>query len=113
MALLPAVWTLQPSDSDAADVAPADPGLVERASRGDEEAFRALFDLHAPAVHRFLAELLGSVVQADEGTQETFVRAYDRLAGLRAMERVRPWLLGIARNVSLELRRSMRRLALA
>lgn len=72
---------------------------IARAQRGDGAAFRVLFDLHAPAVHRFLRDLLGDAAAADESTQETFVRAYQRLRRLAAEERFRPWVLGIARNV--------------
>src|SRR5262245_19684559 len=64
---------------------------------------------HSGAVHRFLKDLLRDGTLADEGVQETFVRAHERLGTLENRERVLGWLLGIARNVSLELRRARRR----
>jgi RNA polymerase sigma-70 factor (ECF subfamily) len=91
---------------------PDDPAWVARAVAGDPAAFRALFEHHAPAVRRFLRDLGRDPAWADEATQETFVRAHGRLASLRDGERVRPWLLGIARRVFLEeLRRRRSRVA--
>jgi RNA polymerase sigma-70 factor (ECF subfamily) len=83
-------------------------GLVVRAGAGDAGAFRALFERHAPSVRRFLRDLLGDDEAADEGTQETFVRAHRRMASLRETDRVLPWLFGIARNVSHEQVRARR-----
>lgn len=83
-------------------------GLVVRAGAGDAGAFRTLFDRHAPAVRRFLRDLLGDPDAADEGTQETFVRAHRKMATVRETERLLPWLFGIARNVSHEQKRARR-----
>src|SRR5687767_13267071 len=76
--------------------------LVRRAPGGDAQAFRAVFDRHAPAVRRLLRDQLRSDAAADEGTQETFVRAHAGLSTVRDEERLLPWLLGIARHVFLE-----------
>src|SRR5689334_22679732 len=76
---------------------------------GDAGAFRVLFDRHAAAVRRFLRDLTRDEAVADEATQETFVRAHARLASLRDDQRLRPWLLGIARRVCLEETRRRRR----
>jgi RNA polymerase sigma-70 factor, ECF subfamily len=75
---------------------------VAAALAGEPGAFRVLFDRHAPAVRRFVRDLGRDAAYADEGTQETFVRAHARLATLRDDQRLRPWLLGIARRVCLE-----------
>jgi len=83
------------------------PGLKEGT------AFRELFEQHAGAVHGFLWDLLGDKHAADEGTQEVFLRALDRAGSLREPDKLRPWLLGIARNVSLEQLRTRKRHACA
>ena len=80
-----------------------------RAGAGDASAFRILFERHAPAVRRFLRDLHKDETAADEGTQETFVRAHRRLSSLRQADRLLPWLLGIARNIFLEQVRSRRK----
>lgn len=82
--------------------------LVDRARAGDEKAFRLIFDRHAPAVRRFLQDLLRDGEAADEGTQEVFVRAHGRLKSLRDDDKLGPWLFGIARHVFHETLRSRR-----
>lgn len=85
---------------------------VSEALAGDPAAFRMLFERHAPRVWRFLRDVSRDPAFADEATQETFVRAHSRLATLRDDQRLRPWLLGIARRVFLEeLRRRKPRIA--
>jgi RNA polymerase sigma-70 factor, ECF subfamily len=83
--------------------------LVDRARRGEAEAFRVIFERHAPSVRRFLGDLLRDDAAADEATQETFVRAHARLRTLRDDERLGGFLLGIARMVSMEQMRKWRR----
>ena len=95
-------------DSTALD----DPALLERArlpGRDGAEAFRMIFERHAPAVRRFAGGVLRDGPAADEATQETFVRAHAKLAALRDGTRLRAWLLGIARIVMLDARAQTRR----
>ena len=95
-----------PSPPHAASVIPLESALIERARRGDGGAFREIFRQHAPRVWRFLRDLLGGSAAADEATQETFVRAHAALTSGVAVERLCPWLLGVARNVSREHQRA-------
>jgi RNA polymerase sigma-70 factor (ECF subfamily) len=80
--------------------------LTARATTGDAGAFREIYERHAPAVFRFLMNLLGDRGAADEATQETFVRAHGRLGTMRETDKLLPWLFGIARNVCFETRRA-------
>lgn len=101
---------LLPSDAASAPAGePDDAALCARALAGDEEAYRMVFERHAPAVRRFAGNLLRDPLDADEVTQETFVRAHARLGRLRDGQRVRAWLLGIARIVTLDLLTARRR----
>ena len=75
----------------------------------DRAAFTFLYEKHAPRIHRFLRDLLGDAALATDGTQETFVRAHAHMEILREPERAVPWLFGVARNVSLELRKARAR----
>jgi RNA polymerase sigma-70 factor (ECF subfamily) len=92
---------MRPEPAIASDE-PDDRAWVAAALAGDADAFRQLFERHAPPVRRFLRDLMRDGAAADEATQETFVRAHARLATLRDDQRLRPWLLGIARRVFLE-----------
>ncbi|HEY8077642.1 MAG TPA: sigma-70 family RNA polymerase sigma factor, partial [Labilithrix sp.] len=60
-------------------------------------------------VHRFLRDLLGDAALAADATQETFVRAFRQIDAFDTTRAAIPWLLGIARNVSLEVRRARMR----
>ena len=68
-----------------------------------------IFERQAPAVRRFLGDLLRDPAAADEGTQETFVRAHQRMPTLQHAAKLQGWLLGIARMVFLEQLRRRRR----
>lgn len=97
-----------------APVASLEGALVERARRRDGAAFREIFRLHAPRVWRLLRDLLGARAAADDATQETFVRAHAALLDGAPVERLAPWLFGVARNVSREhLRARARTVAMA
>jgi RNA polymerase sigma-70 factor (ECF subfamily) len=75
-------------------------------------AFTFLYVEHAPRIHRFLRDLLGDAALAADATQETFARAFHRHKDIvRERERAVPWLFGIARNVSLEVRKARGRAA--
>jgi RNA polymerase sigma-70 factor (ECF subfamily) len=91
---------------DAPSAEEAERQVLVRARKGDPIAFRTLFEQHSPAVWRFLRDLFRDDAAADEATQETFVRAHGKLGALRDEARLASWLLGIARHVYLESRRS-------
>lgn len=83
--------------------------LVARVRANEKDAFRTLFDRYGPPVWRFLRDLVDDGHFADEAVQETFIRAYDRIAQLRDDARLQGWLFGIARNVAYEHLRAQRR----
>ncbi|QIB47750.1 RNA polymerase sigma factor [Streptomyces aureoverticillatus] len=88
--------------------AESDASVIAR-SRDEPEAFAALFDRHADAVHRYAARRLGGEV-ADDLVAETFTTAfqqrhrYDPARGAGAD--ARPWLFGIATNLVSRHRRA-------
>ena len=93
---------------------PTDAELLIR-SRTDPEAFGTLFDRHANTVHGYLARRLEPGV-AEDLVSEVFIRALEARYRTRPHESgsVRPWLLGIARNLVLKHRtRSRPRLRVA
>lgn len=78
--------------------------LLDRAKRGDEEAYRALYGAYRPAVLR-LARSFGRLDadEVEDVIQETFVRAFRALKGLQQAAAFERWLLAIARNRALTL----------
>ena len=83
--------------------------LISRARRGDEEAFRLIFERYTLPVTRFIFYMVSERSLAEELAQETFVRAYRSLGSLRDETRLSTWLFGIARNVARESLRESRR----
>jgi RNA polymerase sigma-70 factor, ECF subfamily len=74
--------------------------------RAAEHVFTELYAEHGGRIHRFLRDLLFDSALAADATQETFVRAFRQRDTFDAARSVAPWLFGIARNVSLEMRRA-------
>jgi len=62
----------------------------------DEAAFRELYARHSGALYRFLLRLTGRAEDAEEGLQETWVRASRALAGFEWRSALSTWLAGIA-----------------
>lgn len=85
--------------------------LTARARRGDDEAFRLIFDRYARPIISFIYDMVGNRDLAEELTQETFVRAYKNLRGLRDDTKLSTWLFGIAKNVARESLRYRHRAA--
>ncbi len=85
------------------------PGVVGRAKSGDEEAFHLIFNRYGRPVLSFINNHIRNRELAEELAQETFVRAYRNLTGLKDEMRFSTWLFGIARNVVRESVRQMRK----
>lgn len=85
------------------------PGVVARAKCGDEDAFHLIFNRYGRPVLSFINHHVQSRELAEELAQETFVRAYRNLGGLKDDLRLSTWLFGIARNVVRESVRQARR----
>jgi RNA polymerase sigma-70 factor, ECF subfamily len=75
--------------------------LVERARAGDSTAQRALYDAHVDRVYRLAYRLSGSEEMAKEFTQDTFVRAFERLDDFRGDSAFGTWLHTITTSVTL------------
>lgn len=84
---------------------PAEYALAARAREGDRAAQRAVYELYAPKVRRFVADMLRSRDAAADAVQDTFVRVFQRIASLEDPGRLLGWVFGIARRVCLEQRR--------
>lgn len=86
-----------------------DEACAARAQRGDSVAFSELVARYQDRIYRFLARLIRSPDDAQELTQETFLRAYEALARWTPDARLSTWLFRIARNLAFDwLRRGKR-----
>ncbi len=78
-----------------------DLALVERFLRGrGEDAFRALYRAHTPALYALALRLAGGdQSEAEDLVQESWVRALLALPSFRARSELRSWLCGLLVNV--------------
>ncbi|MFH2037229.1 MAG: RNA polymerase sigma factor [Candidatus Zixiibacteriota bacterium] len=77
--------------------------LITRISTGDREAFAELVRRFEKKVYSVAYRMLGNHLDADEVTQETFVRIYERRSELRSVNYISSFILRIATNYSIDL----------
>ena len=80
--------------------------FVERARAGDERAYEVLVERHQAIAFRTAYLITRSAEDAEEATQEGFVKAYSALGRFRRGAPFRPWLLRIVANEARNRRRS-------
>ncbi len=74
---------------------------VERILTGDEDAFTALVKKYEKQIHAFVQRRIKDYHIAEEITQDTFLKAYEKLGTLRDPNRFSGWLYMIATRCSL------------
>lgn len=79
---------------------------VSAAAGGDRRAFERLYRLHVDRVYGLCVRMLGDRVQADEVTQDVFVRVWQKLPGFRGESAFSTWLHRVAVNVVLSRRKA-------
>ena len=83
--------------------------LIARVRAGEPAAERALYDAHVDRVYRLAYRLAGDDELARDFTQETFIRAFDRLHTFRGDSRFSTWLHAITTSVALNGLRKVKR----
>lgn len=78
----------------------SDEALIERARHGELSAFEVLVERHRGVVYRVAARIVGPD-DAEDVSQDTFLRAFHRLEQFRGTASFRSWLLGITQNTAL------------
>ncbi|HKF17611.1 MAG TPA: RNA polymerase sigma factor [Candidatus Dormibacteraeota bacterium] len=80
--------------------------LVERARRGDADAYEDLVRRYTEMAFRAAYVVTGSAPDAEEAAQDAFVKAFRALHRFRAGAPFRPWLLRIVGNEARNRRRA-------
>jgi RNA polymerase sigma-70 factor (ECF subfamily) len=82
--------------------APADERQqIEHSRNGDPEAFTALVRAHQRMIHSLTYRMTGSLADAEDLAQATFLRAFQQLDSFRGDARFATWLTRIAINTCL------------
>jgi RNA polymerase sigma factor (sigma-70 family) len=76
-----------------------DAELVGESLAGNRDAFGQIIARYQSLVCSLAYSATGSLSQSEDLAQETFVAAWQQLAGLREPQKLRAWLCGIARNL--------------
>ena len=69
---------------------------IEQSLQGDREAFGQLVQAYERPVYNLTYRMLGDPAEAEDAAQETFVRAYTKLATYQPGRKFVNWLLSIA-----------------
>ena len=108
-------WITRKKEAPTDSPASSDAELAERLKQRDEDAFLRLYDLYRVTVFRFLMHMTGSIVIAEELTQEVFVVILDSMCAGTVGQfdpqkgTLEGYLLGIARNLARADRRRANR----
>ncbi|HEX6053100.1 MAG TPA: sigma-70 family RNA polymerase sigma factor [Gemmatimonadaceae bacterium] len=94
---------LERSDSSESEAAGEDASDVAAAASGDVRAFERVYRRHVARIHTTAARMLGAE-EADDATQDVFLRAWQRLGQFRGDSAFGTWLFRLAINVILSRR---------
>jgi len=76
--------------------------LIARARRGEDEAFRLIFDRYGRPIISFIYDMVGRRELAEELTRKPLCARTRILRRLRDDTKLSTWLFGIAKNVARE-----------
>ena len=82
---------------------------IRRAQRSDARAFEVLYRRHVDKVYGLCLRMTGNVSEAEDCTQEAFIRAWNTLAKFRGDSAFSTWLHRIAVNAVLGRMRKSKR----
>jgi RNA polymerase sigma-70 factor (ECF subfamily) len=99
--IFPATSSYQLKESRKCD---PDEALVIQSQRGDPEAFAELIRTHQRMIHSLTYRMTGSLADAEDLAQETFINAYRQIGSYRGVSKFSTWLYRIAINACLTWR---------
>ncbi|MFJ9174005.1 RNA polymerase sigma factor [Streptomyces sp. NPDC102360] len=85
--------------------------LTVRAAEGDEDAFAALVQRHAPTLIRLATRLLGTRTEAEDAVQDAFISAWRRLPEFNGQSSFGTWMYRIVTNRCLNILRACKPVA--
>jgi RNA polymerase sigma-70 factor (ECF subfamily) len=86
-----------------------DADLVARVRGGDLGAFEELVRRHQGRIYRTLIGITGKAEDAEDGTQNAFLKAFERIDKFRGAAKFSTWLIRIAINDGIQRLRSRKR----
>lgn len=83
--------------------------IVRRVLEGDADAFGAIVDEYQKNVYNLALRMTGNPEDAQDMSQEAFIKAFNSLASFRGDSKLSVWLYRIVSNVCLDFLRSRKR----
>lgn len=99
-------------DGPRGNAATDDAALVAAVASGDRGAYRELVRRHAAGIQRYAGRLVRDPTEAEDVTQETFLRLWLRARDYDPVARVTTWLFRIAHNLCIDRLRARGRIEL-
>ncbi len=93
------MWQMETDETDA----------LSRAKAGDHQAFGILMRMHCQVVFRVAFRMVADEADAEEITQEVFLRAFQKLKEYRFQSSFKTWLVAIAMNTAYNFIKRKRR----
>lgn len=82
-----------------------DQEIIQRISQGDVEAFREIIQRYQRMIFVFIYKMVNNTQDAEDLTQEVFVKAYEKLSSYRGESQFSTWLHTLARNRTIDFLR--------
>ena len=83
--------------------------LISLACAGDQDAFARLMTANQDSVYRLALRMTGNEQDAQDVTQEVFLKVYTELAGFRGGSRLSVWIYRVTSNLCIDLQRKKKR----
>ena len=83
--------------------------LLKKAINGDIKAFQALFLEFQPQLKSYLYRLLADRNDVEDLSQDTFVKAYDKLSTFKGTSSLKTWVFQVATNLCYDFLRKRKR----
>jgi len=100
------IWSSRVSESvNESHMGDPDEDLVLQSQNGNPEAFESLIRNHQRMIHSLTFRMTGSLADAEDLAQETFLRAYEQIGTYHGAAKFSTWLYRIALNACLNWRR--------
>ena len=94
-------------DSTDINAVQADLEWAGKIAGGDEQAFKLLYDRHAPGIYRLCLRFLNNSSEAEDAVQEIFIKIHHSISRYRGQARLSTWLFRLAVNHCLNQQRNL------
>ncbi|MCX6746177.1 MAG: sigma-70 family RNA polymerase sigma factor [Candidatus Parcubacteria bacterium] len=83
----------------------SDTQLIEEYLQGNEESLRDLFSRYLKPIYTFIFRYINDGNEAQDLTQEVFIRVWKNLKKFDKQKRFKPWIFKIAKNITIDFLR--------